>query len=54
MFAARDGEIYRVTRVVGGRPGMIRNVLERTLRHKVTKRNVNTIEMFVKHQALST
>jgi uncharacterized protein (DUF1697 family) len=53
-FAARDGDIYSVTRLVGGRPGTMGKVLERTLGHPVTTRNWNTIESIVRHQAPGT
>ena len=50
-FAARDGDIFSVTRVVGGRPGTMGKTLERTLGRLVTTRNWNTIELIVRHQA---
>lgn len=37
-------DVYSVTRLVGGRPGTIGGVLERTLGRPVTTRNWNTIE----------
>jgi len=50
-FDARDGDIYSVTRLVGGRPGTMGRVLERALGRPVTTRNWNTVELIVGHAA---
>jgi uncharacterized protein (DUF1697 family) len=47
-FAARNDDIYSVTRLVDGRPGTMGRVLERTLGRPLTTRNWNTIELIVK------
>jgi uncharacterized protein (DUF1697 family) len=47
-FDVRDSDIYSVTRLVGGRPGTMGNVLERALGRPVTTRNWNTIELIVR------
>jgi uncharacterized protein (DUF1697 family) len=46
-FAARDEDIFSVTRLVGGRPGTMGRILERTLGRALTTRNWNTIERIV-------
>jgi len=48
-FAARDGDIFSVTRLVGGRTGTMGGVLERTLGRPLTTRNWNTIERIVRY-----
>jgi len=53
-FALRDGDIFSVTRLVGGRPGTMGKVLERTLGLPVTTRNWNTIELILKSHASGT
>jgi len=53
-FAARDGGIYSVTRLVGGRPGTMGKVLERALGQPVTTRNWNTVELIVRSQSAGT
>lgn len=53
-FAARERDIYSVTRLVGGRPGTMGKVLERSLGHPVTTRNWNTIESILRHHARSS
>jgi uncharacterized protein (DUF1697 family) len=47
-FAVRHSDIYSVTRLVGGRPGTMGKILERTLGRPVTTRNWNTIELIVR------
>jgi len=53
-FGVREGDIFSVTRLVGGRPGTMGKVLERALGHPVTTRNWNTIERIVRDQAPGT
>lgn len=47
-FAARDEDIYSVTRLVGGRPGTMGKLLERALGRPLTTRNWNTVEYVVR------
>ena len=49
-FAVQGSDIYSATRLVGGRPGTMGRVLERTLGNPVTTRNWNTIELIVRNQ----
>ena len=53
-FALRGSDIYSVTRLIGGRPGTIGKVLERSLGRPVTTRNWNTVELIVRRAGPSS
>ena len=46
-FSSSGDDIFSVTRLVGGRPGTMGKVLERSLARPVTTRNWNTVELIV-------